>query len=408
MATRKTHTKLKAREPDPWDAPPEPIRPGDLVSVPDTSPPDRDDERDEPIEPQAILHETPAQIGTIRHVPDYDGWYQKIFDPDEAASKFEERNSTRPSLTLAAFASGAPAGSRLLAQMAQDIMRGWRRLLVGNAAMLEALEQLRLAMPNFATPLALIITTIRASAKTGRPFRLSPILLNGEPGTGKTRFAQALGKALGVSTTEIAMPSANGTNPLTGTDLTWRAARPGHVTTALVEGHQASPLIFLDELEKTYTHANEEPLDVLHSLWERQSALKIRDECLELEFAADHVIWIATSNETRTIRPSLLDRARIFDIPRPASQQMRAIIEGIYKDLAADWHEWFPSELDPDILSPAILSALGAQPPRRLKTILAEALIRAAADGRHAIHHDDIIAVASTENRPTRQKIGFV
>jgi len=408
MATRKTHTKLKAREPDPWDAPPEPIRPGDLVSVPDTSPPDRDDERHESIDPEAILHETPAQIGTIRHVPDYDGWYQKVFDPDEAASKFEERNGTRPSLTLASVVSGAPAGSRLLAQMVQDIMRGWRRLPVGNAGMLEALEQLRLAMPNFATPLALIITTIRASAKTGRPFRLPPIILNGEPGTGKTRFAQNLGKALGVSTAEIAMPSANGTNVLTGTDLTWKASRPGHVTTALVEGHQASPLIFMDELEKTYTHANEEPLDVLHALWEPQSALKIRDECLEIEFAADHVIWIATSNETRTIRPSLLDRARIFDIPRPASQQMRAIIEGIYKDLAAEWHEWFPSELDPEILSPASLAELGAQPPRRIKTILAEALIRAAADGRHAIHHDDIIAVASTENRPTRQKIGFV
>ena len=36
------------------------------------------------------------------------------------------------------------------------------------------------------------------------------------------------------------------------------------------------------------------------------------------------------------------------------------------------------------------------------------ALIRAAADGRHAINPDDIIAAARAESRPKRQKIGFV
>jgi hypothetical protein len=358
----------------------------------------------EAVDPEVFLLANPAAIGTIRQAPGLPGaWYQRVFDPDHAAAKFEERNGARPPSLGDPVSTGSAAGSRLLEQMARDASGGWRRLLIGNEKMLANLEDLRLVMPNFAAPLELIMTTIRASARTRRPIRLPPMLLNGVPGTGKTRFAQKLGKALCVPTTEIAMPSATGTNILTGTDLSWKAARPGRLTAALAESPYAGPVVFLDEIEKVYTHAGEQPLDVLHMLWERQSALKTRDECLEIDFAADHVIWIASCNETRTIRPSLLDRLRVFDVPRPAPRQMKAIVTAIYADLVDEWHGWFETDLAPDIIA-----QISAEPPRRIKSTLADAMTHAAADDRHSIKAEDIARAIIAENRPARAKFGFV
>ncbi len=354
------------------------------------APLDKSEERDD-------VWSIPAVIGEQRSitVADEKGWFLKVFDPKEAARIYADCHGEPPE-PPGSFAFGsAQAGDPMLRAMAHDRQCGWRRLPVANDETIAALEALGSIMPNFAEPLETIHLACRASLATGLPWQVPAMILNGSPGTGKTRFSKAVSAILGTAVTEISMPQMNGAGPLSGTDQSWRHPRVGKVAQALVSGETASPCILLDELEKTFSYAGDEPLDVLHQLWEPENARRFQDECLSCHFAANRVIWMATSNETRDIRESLLDRAVVYTIATPDRTQMEAVIRAIYAELAMEWQGWFNPDIDP-----AVIVRVAASSPRQIKAALRAAMIRAAADGRRGLEATDCV-------KPSNDPVGW-
>lgn len=324
----------------------------------------------------------PASIGEQRSITvgGKPQWYLKVFDPAEAVRVYTERHGETPE-AAGSFAFGAgQAGDPMLRAMAHDRQCGWRRLPVATEATIAALSELGSTMPNFQEPLGAIHLACRASLATGLPWQVPVTILNGPPGTGKTRFAKAVSAILGTSVTEIAMPQMSGAGPLSGTDQTWKHPRVGKVAQVLVSGETASPCLLLDELEKAFSYVGDEPLDVLHQLWEAENARRFQDECLGCHFAANRLIWMATSNETRDIRESLLDRAQVYSIAAPDQTQIEAVIRAIYADLCLEWQGWFTLDIDP-----AVINRVAAGSPRQIKALLRDAMIRAAADGRRQL-----------------------
>lgn len=352
-------------------------------------------------DPYRDLWGTPAAIGVQRSIT-IDGrkdWFLRVFDPQEAVRMYQDRHGEPPESPSTRSFGGGLAGDQVLRVMAHDPMRGWRRLPVATAETIAALDQLGATMPNFREPLEAIRLACRASLATGLPLQLPVMILDGCPGTGKTRFSKAVAAILGTSIAEIAMPQTSGAGPLSGTDQTWRNPRVGKVAQALVSSETASPCILLDELEKTYSYAGDAPLDVLHTLWESQSARAFQDECLGCRFGAHHVVWMATSNETREIRESLLDRAQVFSITAPDQSQIEAVINAIYRDLAEEWQGWFKAEIDP-----AVALHLAMSSPRQIKAALQAAMVRAAADGRKSLSSGDI----GVTSRSAAKRMGFI
>lgn len=324
----------------------------------------------------------PASIGEQRSITvgGTPQWYLKVFDPAEAVRVYTERHGETPE-AAGSFAFGAgQAGDPMLRAMAHDRQCGWRRLPVATEETIAALSELGSTMPNFQEPLGAIHLACRASLATGLPWQLPAMILNGPPGTGKTRFSKAVSAILETSVTEIAMPQMTGAAPLTGTDLTWKHPRVGKVAQVLVSGETAAPCLLLDELEKAFSYVGDEPLDVLHQLWEVENARRFQDECLGCHFAANRVIWMATSNETNGIRESLLDRAQVYTIAEPDRTQIEAVIRAIYADLYFEWQGWFTPDIDP-----AVINRVAAGSPRQIKALLRDAMIRAAADGRRQL-----------------------
>lgn len=161
-------------------------------------------------------------------------------------------------------------------------------------------------------------------------FLITPMLFLGAPGIGKTALANALSKTLGVP-----FKKCKGSEPsfyLTGSHRTWRQAAPGKVIEQLISHDSASPLFFVDELEKKGDQ--QFPIsNALLDLLEPENARNFKDEFFDTTFNASHVIWILAANTTDDLPDSLLSRLNIFEIPTPGFEQRLRIILQDFKNL---------------------------------------------------------------------------
>lgn len=157
-----------------------------------------------------------------------------------------------------------------------------------------------------------------------KDFQITPILLLGGPGIGKTAFAMALSKTLGVPFKKI-----NGAEPsfaLSGSHPTWTKAAPGVVMEQLALHDCATPLFLVDEVDKP--SGDRYPLSsALLNLLEPENATAFQDEFFQVNLNARHAIWILTANTTDGVSAPLLSRMNVFNIPSPGIQQRSRIIE---------------------------------------------------------------------------------
>ena len=177
---------------------------------------------------------------------------------------------------------------------------------------------------NMAEPIKQLAGEVRLMNRLpAQDFQITPILLLGGPGIGKTAFAMALSKTLGVPFKKI-----NGAEPsfaLSGSHPTWTKAAPGVVMEQLALHDCAAPLFLVDEVDKP--SGERYPLSsALLSLLEPENATTFQDEFFQVNLNARHAIWVLTANTTEGISAPLLSRMNVFNIPSPGIQQRSRII----------------------------------------------------------------------------------
>ena len=239
--------------------------------------------------------------------------------------------------------------------------------------------------PNFTE----VIDDLRKSlalAISGREaVQFLPILLLGEPGLGKTHFAKRLAQALGTGYEFVSMNSLTAGWVLTGASSQWNHARPGRVAQTLVEGEYANPVIVLDEIDKAGGDHRYDPMGALYSLLERDTASHFKDEFIDVDMDASHILWIATANDESAIPDPILNRMSVYAIDRPDAEGSRRIALAVYREIL-DAHRWsFPSEP-----SEGVLERLAAIPPRDMRKLLLDAFGTAELAGRDHLVPEDI------------------
>ena len=161
-------------------------------------------------------------------------------------------------------------------------------------------------------------------------FQITPILLLGSPGIGKTAFAIALSKIMGLPFKKL-----NGVEPsftLTGSHPTWTKAAPGMMLEQLAATDCAAPLFLVDEIDKP--SGDHYPIvSALLELLEPENATEFKDEFFQISFNARHAIWLLTANTTTGVSHPLLSRMAVFDIPPPGIEQRKRIINAEFKKL---------------------------------------------------------------------------
>jgi len=161
-------------------------------------------------------------------------------------------------------------------------------------------------------------------------FNISPMLLLGEPGIGKTAFALALSNVMGVPFKKL-----NGSEPsfnLTGSHPTWGKAAPGLMFKQMALLGCAAPLFLVDEVDKPGSDRYPISLALL-DLLERKNAERFTDEYFQVSFDASYAIWILTANTIQGISEPLLSRVMTFNIPAPGVGQRQRIIKTEFSKL---------------------------------------------------------------------------
>ncbi len=263
----------------------------------------------------------------------------------------------------------------------------------------EGLDSLYESAPNFGEVIGDLRKQMALAVFGNEPVSFTPILLLGEPGLGKTHFAKCVSKVLGTHFEFISMSSLTAGWILSGASSQWNSAKPGKVAQSLVNGEFANPLVVLDEVDKCGGDSRYDPMGALYGLLERDTAEHFRDEFIEVEMDASHILWIATANDESAIPEPILNRMNVYVIDRPSGEGAMKIALAVYRDILDD-HNWgFPDEPAEEILA-----ALAEIPPRDMRKLLVDAFGNAMLERRTHLLAGDL-DVGRLSRR--KSKIGF-
>jgi ATP-dependent Lon protease len=255
-------------------------------------------------------------------------------------------------------------------------------------------------LPNFTEVLDDVKRHVALSQDSRDGLELTPMLLLGSPGIGKTHFAKHLAQLLGTGMNLVPMSSMTAGWLLSGSSSQWKGARPGKVFEALVDGQYANPVIVVDEIDKASADAQYDPLGALYSLLEHDTAHTFMDEFAEVNVDASQVIWITTANDERSIPDPILNRMNVFEVPSPTPEQARNIARRLYVSIRAEhgWGERFMPEPTSDVLDP-----LADLAPREMRRALMTAFGNARLAGREALESGDLPRAGNAKGR-----VGFI
>lgn len=270
-----------------------------------------------------------------------------IDDYDEIIVDNEEQYQVQwydPSLLLKSMQGTKGSKDKLLKDILQNHSYKKPLLRVEDETFFSKLEE---SIPNFKEVIDYYKGQFRQNYYSNKS-HITPILLLGEPGIGKTYFAKQLSKYLNTGYTFIDMGSMTASWVLTGNNGTWQEAKQGKILEAMLNSPTVNPIVLMDEIDKA-SSSKYDPLAPLHQLLEEINAQEFTDEFAEMTFNASGIIYIACANTINTLSDPLLSRFKVFEVPSPTYEQLDSIIDNMYK-IAVENNPIVSKELSPNVI----------------------------------------------------------
>lgn len=291
------------------------------------------------------------------------------------------------------------ANEALRATYEKMIRAGGTRLSVKPGGV-PAMEHLYDELPNFREVLDDVKKQLALAASGRDGLELTPMLLVGQPGIGKTHFGRRVAELLATGFGFVSMSSMTAGWVLSGSSSQWKNAKPGKVFDTFLHGQYANPVMMVDEIDKAGGDSQYDPLGALYSLLEHDTASQFIDEFVEIPIDASSVFWVATANEGARIPEPILNRMNVYEIDPPDYDGSVRIAAALYAEIrnSHDWGSAFP-----EAPGEGVLDRLAALSPREMRRSLLAGFGNAKLDGRDEIEPDDI-----TDSRNAKKaRIGF-
>jgi ATP-dependent Lon protease len=279
------------------------------------------------------------------------------------------------------------------------IKLGGTRLTVKPAG-IPAMAHLYDDLPNFGDVLDDIKKQIALCAGSIDSLELTPMLLLGDPGIGKTHFARRIAELLSTGFGFVSMSSLTAGWILSGSSSQWKNAKPGKVFETFLNGQYANPLMVVDEIDKAGGDSSYDALGALYTLLEHDTATRFIDEFVEVPIDASSVFWIATANDVSRIPEPLLNRMNVYEIESPDREAAVRIAQAIYREIrnSHDWGRQFPPALGEDTVE-----RLSELSPREMRRAIMNGFGNAKLAGHDEIEVEDVM-----DNRAAKKsRIGF-
>lgn len=198
--------------------------------------------------------------------------------------------------------------------------------------------------------------------------RLSPVLIAGGPGVGKTRFARRLAEELNLGFRGINVGGMHDSNALLGTSRGWSTGQPSPLLDLLIQSQSASALVLLDEVEKAANNTVSSPpiASALLGLLEPESNRNWYDLFLQTECDLSMMSFVLTTNSLQSLSKPLLSRCRLVYFDQPKREHIEAVVPHALSDLAREWG--LPKEVFWGYES--MVRALPVRSMRELKAVL--------------------------------------
>ncbi len=281
--------------------------------------------------------------------------------------------------------------------------------MLKESAWSRAKEVLAGEYPHFREVNALVEMDAALSVRSHRHFRMRPVLLLGEPGLGKTRYARRLAGLLGLQAQVLSLATTSAGFVISGMDSRWEGARPGMVFAQLMYGAKGNPVIVVDEMDKATGSQFHDPMGAFFELLEPESAQEFKDEFLPIPIDARHITWIATANGTAGIPDPILSRMTIIEVPTPTRHQREQIVHSVYRSIREERH-WggILAHVLPDQVAGAV--AERGKTPRDMRLLLEHACGRSAMRALEKGHGNMLVLAVEDlpDAHPGKQPIGFV
>ena len=198
---------------------------------------------------------------------------------------------------------------------------GWRR---------------RLVEPRWFKPVIDLVDR-RLMALRNRPFRLSPMLIVGPPGIGKSRFVADIGNVLGVPMLPLCFAGQSDARALLGTARGWSTANPTVIIDLILRHKRANPIVFVDEIEKSQASHNGDPIAAILTMLEPETARRFHDPLLQVEVDLSHVSWIAGANSLKGLPAPLLSRFHVVEVEGPDGRDWNLVRETLLHEIASSY-----------------------------------------------------------------------
>ncbi|AMY68311.1 AAA family ATPase [Frigidibacter mobilis] len=173
---------------------------------------------------------------------------------------------------------------------------------------------------------------MRLSVRNGEPgFRLSPLLLDGPPGIGKSTWARHLAKLIGTEEVAIDASGEGAGFGIIGLQRGWGSALPGRPLALILQEMIGNPLVIIDEVEKAGSTSNSKGQTFslttsLLPLLEKTTARGWNCPYFRVPFDMSWISWVLTSNNAFLLPPPFRSRCTEIEVRNLTVKELQTFV----------------------------------------------------------------------------------